>query len=149
MRSLIAPQLIQRQVRLHIDWVNAKWDSTSTELMRNDEIFLNVGAFYADTVDVESHSELTQLTWSLTPRWLSWQGVSLRIDPVCGRLIKPKQRNITSSGAFKEIVFRKINYCSGPWKPGSWCRLSKAHSLLGKPRGAGNLEWGGTGEGLR
>ncbi len=26
---------------------------------------------------------------------------------------------------------------------------SKAHNLLGKPWGAGNLEWGGIGEGLR
>ncbi len=73
-QSLIARHLSQRQVRLHIDEDIAEWDSTSTELTRNDEIFLNVGAFCADTVDVESHSELTQLTWSLTPRWLSWQG---------------------------------------------------------------------------
>ncbi len=40
--SLTPRQLSQRQVRLHINWVNAEWDST-----------------------------LTQLTGSLTPRWLS------------------------------------------------------------------------------
>jgi hypothetical protein len=44
--------------------------------------------------------------------------------------------------------------CSGPWKPGSRCRLSKARGLLGKPKGgSGNprggrefgtgREWGG------
>ncbi len=81
-------QLSQRQVRLHVDWVNAEWDSTSTESTRNDEIFVNVGAFWVDSVDVESHSGLTQLTWSLTLHWLSWQGVSLGVDSVCRREIK-------------------------------------------------------------
>jgi hypothetical protein len=37
--------------------------------------------------------------------------------------------------------------CSGPWKPGSWCRLSKAHGLLGKPKGGWEFgmgrDWGG------
>jgi nucleotidyltransferase/DNA polymerase involved in DNA repair len=28
------------------------------------------------------HSALTQLMWSLNPRWLSWRGVSLRVDSV-------------------------------------------------------------------
>ncbi len=99
-QSLISCQLSQHQVRLHIDWVNVEWDSTSTKSTRNDEIFVNVGAFCINLVDMESHSALTQLKGSLTP-------------PVCGRWIKPKQAYITSSGAFKGIGFRKINHeCS-------------------------------------
>jgi hypothetical protein len=33
-------------------------------------------------------------------------------------------------------------------KPVLRCRLSKAHIWLGKPQGAGILEWGGNGEGM-
>jgi hypothetical protein len=40
----------------------------STESTRNDKIFVNVGVFCVDSVDVESHSALTQLTWNLTWR---------------------------------------------------------------------------------
>jgi hypothetical protein len=48
---------------------------------------------------------------------------------------------------FKFVVFHHPE-CSGPWKSGSRCRLSKAWGLLGKPKGgAGNLEWGGVEEG--
>ncbi len=98
--SLIPCQLSQLQVRLHINWINAEWDFTSTE-STNDEIFVNVGAFCIDSVDIESHSTLTQLMWSLTPHWLSLGEVSLHVNSVCGRCIKPKQADITSSGAFK------------------------------------------------
>jgi hypothetical protein len=34
---------------------------------------------------------------------------------VCGRLIKPKQAFITSSGTFKGIGFRKINHEMFKW----------------------------------
>ncbi len=41
--------------------------------------------------------------------------------------------------------------CSGPWKPGSRCRLSEARGLLGKPKGGRELgmgrEWGGVEKG--
>jgi hypothetical protein len=107
--SLIPRQLSQCQVRLHVNWVNAEWDSTSTESTRNDKIFVNVGVFCVDSVDMKSHSPLTQLTGSLTSRWLSWRRVWLRVDSVWGRWLKPKQACITSSGAFKRLVFRKIN----------------------------------------
>ncbi len=75
--NLIPCQLSKRQVRLNVDCVNAEWDSTSNESMQNNEIFVNVGAFCVVSVDVESHSVLTQLTWSLTLHWLSWRGDSL------------------------------------------------------------------------
>jgi hypothetical protein len=45
----------------------------STESTLNDEIFVNVGVFCVGSVDVESHSALTQVT-----------GVSLRFDSVDG-----------------------------------------------------------------
>ncbi len=38
--------------------------------------------------------------------------------------------------------------CSGPYKPDSRCRLSKAHISPGKPQGVGILEWGGDEEGM-
>jgi hypothetical protein len=37
--------------------------------------------------------------------------------------------------------------CSGPCKPDSRCRLSKAIFSSGKPQGVGILEWGGDGNG--
>ncbi len=108
-QSLIPRQLSQCQVRLHINGVNTEWDSTSTESTWNDKIFVNVGVFCVDSVDLESHSALTQLTWSLNPRWLSWRRVWLRINSMWWRWIKPKQAYITSSGTFKGIVFRKVD----------------------------------------
>jgi hypothetical protein len=42
----------------------------STESTQNDKIFVNVGVFCVDSVDVEFHSALTQLTESLTPHRL-------------------------------------------------------------------------------
>ncbi len=107
-RSLIPRQLSQRQLRLHFNWVKAEWDSTSTESTRNDKIFVNVGVFRVDSVDMKSHSALTQLTLSLIPRWLSWQRVWLCIDSVWRRWIKSKQAYRTSSGALKETGFRKL-----------------------------------------
>jgi hypothetical protein len=139
-----------REVRLHVKWVNAKWVSTSTELTWNEtscqlsqcgmiKIFVNVGAFCVDSVDVESHSVLTQLTWSLTPRWLSWRGVSLRVDSVCERWIKPKQAYTTNSGTFERTEFRKINYemfKQGQYQPEkakskyvAWCKKLTLRSL--------------------
>ncbi len=116
-RSLIPRQLSQRQVRFHVNWDKAEWDSTSTESTRNDKIFVNVGVFCVDSVDVESHSALIQLTWSLAPCWLSWRRVWLRVDSVWGRWIKPKQAYISSSGTFKGIVFRIINDEMFKWGP--------------------------------
>ncbi len=40
----------------------------STESTQNEEIFVNIGAFCIDPVDMESHSALTPLAVSLTPR---------------------------------------------------------------------------------
>ncbi len=62
-----------REVSFLVNWANAKWDSTSTESTQNDKIFVNVGVFCVDSVDVKPHSALTQLTW-----------VSLRVDSVDG-----------------------------------------------------------------
>ncbi len=119
-QSLIPRQLSQRQVRFHVNWVNAEWDSTSTESTRNDKIFVNVGVLCVDSVDVESHSALTQLTWSLAQRWLSWRRVWLCVDSAWGRWINPKQAYISSSGAFKGIVIIKINDELFKWGPYQW-----------------------------
>ncbi len=71
-----------RQVRFHVNWVNAEWDSTSTESMQSEtprqlsqcRRHQHLRRFY--------HSVLTQLTWSLTLHWLSWCGISLGVDSV-------------------------------------------------------------------
>jgi hypothetical protein len=86
-----------------VNWVNVEWPSTSTESTRNDEILVNVGAFCIDSVDVESHSALTMLMWSLTPRWLSWQGVSLRIDFVDVKSHSALTHTVIKVGRFSEI----------------------------------------------
>jgi hypothetical protein len=45
----------------------------------------------------------------------------------------------------------KVSTCSGPWKPGLQCRLSKAHNWLRKTPGGREFGmgrgWGGDGEG--
>ncbi len=71
MRSETPCQLSQRGVRLHINIVNAEWDSTSTESMQKAPTFTKISSFRVDSVDVEGHSTLTQLT-----------GVSHRVDSV-------------------------------------------------------------------
>ncbi len=109
--------------------------------IRNLFEFLTFGG---DSVDAESHSPSTESTPSETPcrlnqrrvrthvnwvnaewwnlrkcwcllRWLSWRGVSLRVDSVCGREINPKQAYIPSSGTFKGIGYRKIIHEMFKW----------------------------------
>ncbi len=57
-------QLSQCGVRLLISWVNAEWDSKSTETAQKAPTFTKISSFCVDPVDVESHSVLTQSTWS-------------------------------------------------------------------------------------
>ncbi len=64
-RSKTPRQLSQHGVRLHVNWVNAEWDSTSTESTQKAPTFTKISSFRVDSVDVESHSALTQSTWSL------------------------------------------------------------------------------------
>jgi hypothetical protein len=72
----------QYWVRLHIDWVNVEWDSTSTESMCRELLYAQISSLHIDSVDVNSHSAWTQLMWSLTLPGLSWCGVSLCLDSV-------------------------------------------------------------------
>ncbi len=97
--SLSTESVVRLTLKVYVEW-----DSTSTEATQNHEIFINVGAFCVDSVDVGSprwrsvgavdvvsHLALTQFMGSLTPHWLSLRGVSLRTDSMCRRWIKPKQ----------------------------------------------------------
>jgi hypothetical protein len=80
------------RVSFPVDWVNAKWDSISTEskqsetprqlsqcgMMKSRKCWCPLHrlgrrgvSLRVDSVDMESHSALTQLMGSLTPRWLS------------------------------------------------------------------------------
>jgi hypothetical protein len=87
-RSQTLRQLSQREVRLHVNWVNAEWDSTSTESKQKTPTFTKILSFRVDSVDVKSHSALTQLTWNLTWRWLSWRGMRLCVNWVNAESLK-------------------------------------------------------------
>jgi hypothetical protein len=63
--------LSRRRVRLHVNWVNMQWDSTSTDSTQKAPTFTKIWSFHIDSVDVESHSALTQLTRNETRRQLS------------------------------------------------------------------------------
>ncbi len=79
---VISLTLSRRGVRLSFNWVNVEWDSTSTESTWSEtprqqsqrRRHQHLRRFY--------HSTLTQLTWSLTLRWLSLRRVSLGVDSV-------------------------------------------------------------------
>jgi hypothetical protein len=79
---VISLTLSRRGVRLSVNWVNVEWDSTSTEStwsqtprqLSQRRRHQHLQRFY--------HTALTQLTWSLTLRWLSWHRVSHRVDSV-------------------------------------------------------------------
>ncbi len=62
MRSETPRQLSRCRVRLHDNWVNAVWDSTSTESTQKAPTFTKIWSFRVNSVDVESHSTLTQST---------------------------------------------------------------------------------------
>jgi hypothetical protein len=80
MQSETPCQLSQHGVRLHVNWVNAEWDSMSTGSMQKAPTLTNILSFCVDLVNAESHSVLTLSTWSLTWRWLSWWGMRLRVN---------------------------------------------------------------------
>jgi hypothetical protein len=71
-----------RRVSFPVNWVNAKWDSMSTESSQSEtprqlsQRRMMISSWMLVT------SALTQLTWSLILRWLSWCGVSLRVNSV-------------------------------------------------------------------
>ncbi len=70
-RSETRHQLSQHGVRLHVNWVKAEWDSTSTESTQKTPTFTKILSFRVDSVGVESHLALTQLTRNETPHQLS------------------------------------------------------------------------------
>ncbi len=69
-RGVTPRQLSQRGVRLR-NWVNAEWDSMSTKSTQKTPTFTKILSFRVDSVDMESHLALTQLTRNETQRQLS------------------------------------------------------------------------------
>ncbi len=90
----------------HSKYVEADWDSPSTESTLSESPhglcscgvrlyvnrvntecagFTKISSFHVDSADLESHSALTQLTWSLTRRWLSSRGMSLHVNWVTAK----------------------------------------------------------------
>ncbi len=59
-------QLSPCGVRLHVNWVIAEWDSTSTESTQKAPTYMKISSFRVDSVDVEPHLALTQLTGTET-----------------------------------------------------------------------------------
>jgi hypothetical protein len=97
MRSETPRQLSQDRVRLHVNWVNAEWDSISTESTQRAPTFTKISRQLSQhrvrlhikwvnakgtNIHEDFNSVLIQLTWSLTPRWHSRHGVSLGTDSV-------------------------------------------------------------------
>jgi hypothetical protein len=87
-RNETPQKLSQHGVRLHVNWVNAEWDSTSTASTQKALMFSKISSFHFESVDVESKSVLTQPTWSLTWRWLSWRGMRLGFNRVTSECYK-------------------------------------------------------------
>jgi hypothetical protein len=114
-------QLSQHGMRLDDNWVNPEWDSMSTESMQNTPTFTKILSFRVDSVDMESHKTLTQLTWSLTWLWLSWRVMRLRVNWVTAecwkipisRRIQEQNRKNSKALLFGLYVFdtckKKIN----------------------------------------
>jgi hypothetical protein len=96
-------QLSQCRVRLHVNWVNPEWDSTSTESTQKAPTFTKISSFRVDSVDVESHSALTQSTWSLTWRWLSWRGNETRRQQSHCQMLKNLNKSANSSTKSKTL----------------------------------------------
>jgi hypothetical protein len=115
MRSQTLRQLSQRGARLHVNWVNAEWDSKPTESTQKTPTFTKILSFRVDSFDVESHSTLTQLTWNLTWCWLIWRGMRLCVNWVnaeslkirISRLIQEKNRKNSKALLFGLYVFDK------------------------------------------
>jgi hypothetical protein len=84
----ISLTLSQRGVRLFVNWVNTERVSTSTESTQKTPTFTKILSFRVDSVDVESPSALTQLTWNLTWRWLSWWEMRLCVNWVNAESLK-------------------------------------------------------------
>jgi hypothetical protein len=85
-------QLSQGWARLHVDWslrsetvrrwVNSECTNIYAEFIIPCRLTWPGVSFRVDSLDLESQSLLTQLTWSLIPCWLSWPGVSFCVDSV-------------------------------------------------------------------
>jgi hypothetical protein len=72
MRSETPRQLSHCQLsQPAVNWVNAEWESMSTESMQKEPTFTKIPSFRVDSVDVESDLALTQLMGNETPCQLS------------------------------------------------------------------------------
>jgi hypothetical protein len=96
-----SPSMSQRGVRLHVNRVNAEWDFTSTESTQKTATFTKILSFRVDSVDVESHLALTQLTRNEIPRQLSHR-----------RMLKNSNNSAnsrTKSKTFKSLIIWPIS----------------------------------------
>jgi hypothetical protein len=76
----------------HVNWVNAEWWNLR-----------ECWAFCVDSVDVESHSAGTQLTWSLTPRQLSQRQVRLHVNWVNAEWDSTSTESTRNDGIFVNV----------------------------------------------
>ncbi len=71
-----------RGVRLSVNWVNAEWDSTSTESTQSEtprqlsQHGVRLHVIWVNTEDTNIYEDF------IIPRWLSWRGVSVCVDSV-------------------------------------------------------------------
>jgi hypothetical protein len=104
-------QMSQHRVRLHVNWVNAEDTNIYEDFIITRWLSWRGVSLCVDSVDVESHLALTQLTRNETPRQLSHRRMlknsnksansrkklktfrSLIIWPICNKCKKREQKN--------------------------------------------------------
>ncbi len=93
-------QLSQHRMRLHVNWVNAEWDSTSTESTQNTPTFTKILSFRIDSVDVESHLALIQLTRNETSHQLSHRRMLKNLNKSANSRTKWKNLKVLLFGLY-------------------------------------------------
>ncbi len=95
--------LSRRGVRLPVNWVNTEWDSTSTELTQKAPTFTKISSFRVDSVDVESHSTLTQVNMESNPALTQLMGMRLDVNWVTAECKKNLNKSANSSTKMKTL----------------------------------------------
>jgi hypothetical protein len=100
MRSQTLRQLSQHGVRLHVNWVNAEDANIYEDFIIPRWLSWCVVSLCVDSVDVESHLALTQLTRSETPRQLSHRRMFKNLNKSANSRTKSKNAEALLFGLY-------------------------------------------------
>jgi hypothetical protein len=84
-------------------WVDAEWDSLSTESTQSETPRQLSQCSRHQHLRRFHHSALTQLTWSLTPRWPSWGGVTAECKKIWSQQIQEQNQKHSKALFFAYI----------------------------------------------